>query len=537
MIDVVLMLEKRIPVGKPPYPFQFRQSSNSSMPPSVLETVPEIYSKDHERVEEKVSNIESENPVFRQHSEALSPSGKVLASQPTPTIFENITEKEQNGESRDILDINPAVLSLEPLSEERPQKSLNEKQQEYQDLLIKCISQDLGFSVGRPVTACLIYKCLLHWRSFELERTSLFDRIIEVIDSAIKVHENNDSLSYWLSNTSTLVLLLQRTLKANDELGLNPQRRRSASASLFRRMTQGLRGPQQNAGISFLNSQGLAGVDDLRYVEARYPALLFKQQLAAFLEKIYGLIRDNLKKEVSITVALCIQAARTSRASRVKGSGSQQYLLAHWESIVKILNNYLKALRENYVPPFLVSKLFTQIFSFVNVQLFNSVLLRRECCSFSNGEFIKNGLAELEHWCVNATEKYAGSAWHELKHIRQTVGFLVIHQKPKTLKEITNDLCPVLSLQQIYRISTMYHDDKYNTHSVSSDVISSLRILMTEDSNNAVSSSFLLDDDSSIPFSIDDISKSTQEIDISDIDPPPFLCKYSGFHFLLQPVE
>ena len=59
--------------------------------------------------------------------------------------------------------------------------------QENQDLLIKCISQDLGFSNGRPNAACVIYKCLLHWRSFEVERTSVFDRIIQAIGSAIEV--------------------------------------------------------------------------------------------------------------------------------------------------------------------------------------------------------------------------------------------------------------------------------------------------------------------------------------------------------------
>jgi hypothetical protein len=68
------------------------------------------------------------------------------------------------------------------------------------------------------------------------------------------------------------------------------------------------------------------------------------------------------------------------------------------------------------VPLFLISKAFTQIFSFINVQLFNrygftlcsisaalhslirvrlkvsfscSLLLQRKCCSFSNGEYMK----------------------------------------------------------------------------------------------------------------------------------------------------
>lgn len=52
-----------------------------------------------------------------------------------------------------------------------------------------------------------------------------------------------------------------------------------------------------------------------------------------------------------------MQAPRTSRASLVKGSRAQanavaqQALIAHWQSIVKSLNNYLRTLRANYVSP------------------------------------------------------------------------------------------------------------------------------------------------------------------------------------------
>ncbi|PNT31721.2 hypothetical protein POPTR_006G145700v4 [Populus trichocarpa] len=499
-----------------------------------------------QRLEEKLSNSESENQVLRQQALTMSPTGKSLSARPKSMIIQRtpVNGNVANGEVKVASDIILAASNArEPESEEKPQKSLNEKQQENQDLLIKCVSQNLGFSGGKPVAACVIYKCLLHWRSFEVERTTVFDRIIQTIASSIEVPDNNDVLAYWLSNSSTLLLLLQHTLKASGAASLTPQRRRTSSASLFGRMSQGLRASPQSSGLSFLNSRGLSRLDDLRQVEAKYPALLFKQQLTAFLEKIYGMIRDNLKKEISPLLGLCIQAPRTSRASLVKGRSqanavAQQALIAHWQSIVKSLNSYLKTMKANNVPPFLVRKVFTQIFSFINVQLFNSLLLRRECCSFSNGEYVKAGLAELEQWCYEATEEFAGSAWDELKHIRQAVGFLVIHQKPKkTLNEITKELCPVLSIQQLYRISTMYWDDKYGTHSVSSDVISSMRVMMTEDSNNAVSNSFLLDDDSSIPFSVDDISKSMQQVDIADIDPPSIIRENSGFGFLLPRSE
>jgi myosin V len=54
-------------------------------------------------------------------------------------------------------------------------------------MLIRCIAQHCGFSGNRPVAACIIFKCLLNWRSFEVERTSVFDRIIQTIGHAIEV--------------------------------------------------------------------------------------------------------------------------------------------------------------------------------------------------------------------------------------------------------------------------------------------------------------------------------------------------------------
>lgn len=498
-----------------------------------------------QRLEDKSANLESENQVLRQQALAISPA-KGLSGRFKSTVLQRSPENGllTNGEMKTTPEstvlVSPGREQSE--AEQRRQKVISaDRQQENLDALLKCVTQDVGFSRDRPVAACIIYKSLLQWRSFEAERTNVFDRIIQTIGIAIESQENNDILAYWLTNTSMLLFLLQRTLKASGAGGLSMQRRKTSSATLFGRMTQGFRSSPAGGGLSFGNGV-IGGLDSLRQVEAKYPALLFKQQLTAYVEKIYGMIRDNLKKEISPLLGLCIQAPRTSRATlgkaasrSVHASGTaQQILSSHWHSIIKSLSNLLSIMRANHVSAFFVRKVFTQIFSYINVQLFNSLLLRRECCSFSNGEYVKAGLAELEHWAYEASEEYAGAAWDELKHIRQAVGFLVIHQKPKkSLDEITHDLCPVLSIQQLYRISTMYWDDKYGTHSLATDVISNMRVMMTEDSNNAGSNSFLLDDDSSIPFSVDDISKSMDETDLSDVDPPPVLRENPGFVFLL----
>lgn len=45
----------------------------------------------------------------------------------------------------------------------------------------------------------------------------------------------------------------------------------------------------------------------MSHLEARYPAILFKQQLTACVEKIFGLMRDSLKKELAPLLGSCIQ--------------------------------------------------------------------------------------------------------------------------------------------------------------------------------------------------------------------------------------
>jgi len=66
---------------------------------------------------------------------------------------------------------------------------------------------------------------------------------------------------------------------------------------IFPSLSQGLKSSFKYIGFE----------DGLTHVEARYPAILFKQQLTACVEKIFGLIRDNLKKELSPLLGLCIQ--------------------------------------------------------------------------------------------------------------------------------------------------------------------------------------------------------------------------------------
>lgn len=95
----------------------------------------------------------------------------------------------------------------------------------------------MGFHKGRPLAAIIVFRCclqagpltfakrqprplsssltssprgLLQWRAFQADRTSLFDRIIGVVGTQIeKQQDDNASLAYWLTNTVTLLHMLQ----------------------------------------------------------------------------------------------------------------------------------------------------------------------------------------------------------------------------------------------------------------------------------------------------------------------------------------
>lgn len=529
--ELVNSLEKKIDETEQ----KFKEASRVSE--ERLKKALEAESKIHQlnnsmqSLREKLSDMETENQVLRQQSllnSSIKPMSEHLSIVSTPMKHHLENGQLKSEETKEPQTAPPAIRD-HANSNSKLMIPHAERQHESVDALFNCVVKNIGFSNGKPVAALTIYKCFLHWKSFESEKTSVFDRLIQMIGSAIENDESYDHLAYCLSNTTALLFLLQKSLIA---AGSAP-RRKTPPTSLFGRMTQGFRSSPSSTNLAV---DGLDLV--VRQVEAKYPALLFKQQLTAYLEKIYGIIRDNMKKDLTHLLTLCIQAPRTAKASMLRGSSRSGSFghsgqTSHWQSIIDSLNNLLKTLQQNYVPVALIQKVFTQIFSFINMQLFNSLLLRRECCSFSNGEYVKAGLADLELWCAKAKPEYAGTAWEELKHIRQAVGFLVIFQKYRiSYDDIVNDLCPVLSVQQLYRICTQYWDDKYNTQSVSSSVLSSMRILMTEDSNTAVSNSFLLDDNSSIPFSVDDISSSLQEKDFVDVKPAEELLQNPAFHFL-----
>eukprot|EP01025_Chloroclados_australasicus_P055566 TRINITY_DN6759_c0_g1_i2.p1 TRINITY_DN6759_c0_g1~~TRINITY_DN6759_c0_g1_i2.p1 ORF type:complete len:1608 (-),score=236.01 TRINITY_DN6759_c0_g1_i2:671-5494(-) len=438
----------------------------------------------------------------------------------------------------------------------KQQQLVKEQRQQEQESLLNCIQSNIGFHHGRPLAALIIFRCCIQWKSFKADRTTLFDRIINTMGNQIEAHqEDNNCLAYWLTNTVTLLYLLQKNIKpASGSMHYQRRNMMANRSGLFSSMGQVLRsslGPStnprglQNPPSVHAPSDKEASIHGgtiggFRQIEAKYPALLFKQQLDNFVQKIFPLLRDNIKKSITAHLAACVHAPKSSSKGR-RGVAPQTTTTSGpnpWQAVLAVFDELLSTLKNNFVPAFLCQKLFMQLFQFVNVQLFNQLLLRRECCSFTNGEYVKQGLTEVDAWIVDAGDEYVGDSWDTLKHIRQAVNFLVVqHKHKKTLDDISIELCPVLSVQQLYRISTMYWDDKYGTETVSQELLSKMKRVMVENTSNS-SHSFLLDDDSSIPFNNEDIENHMQDKGLySTIPVPEALGETPSFEFLKRELR
>ena len=77
----------------------------------------------------------------------------------------------------------------------------------------------------------------MQWKVFQADRTVLFDKIINSMGSQIEQQQdNNGCLAYWLSNTVTLLYLLQRNIKPasggsyNSRLRASPTQRWAGDA-------------------------------------------------------------------------------------------------------------------------------------------------------------------------------------------------------------------------------------------------------------------------------------------------------------------
>ncbi|DBB00655.1 hypothetical protein WJX82_006589 [Trebouxia sp. C0006] len=292
-------------------------------------------------------------------------------------------------------------------------------------------------SVGMPVAAWVLGECLLHWAlrwrpaEVDVAATRLRDAVVTTAEADLT------SQAYWLSATLALGAFLKvRSIGKRD------------CSSLFK-----------------LGDEMIA--------------------FTALHQLLASSVADMLP--VNVSVLLCDEAKRLARQSnpRVEGSphrqtsvelsqpGSKTFeglMSSPWKGLLGGLSNVVECLRGEGAPPPAVRAVVHAALHYVDAELLNALVLRRDCCSISAIKALQAGLADIKGW-----GQYMGAQWcgdgtdieRALEHSNQAVRYLISGKDDCVRKackgfDITPDLrrmCPSLTLQQIYKLSEHHHDD------------------------------------------------------------------------------
>lgn len=83
---------------------------------------------------------------------------------------------------------------------------------------------------------------------------------------------------------------------------------------------------------------------------------------------------------------------------------------------------------------------------------------------------------QLDEWLFATGAATVGAADSHLRPFREAVAFLCLPDKPaRSLRTLQNETCPRLGAPQLYRLASLFHDEKHGTRTVSKAVLAQMR--------------------------------------------------------------
>ncbi|CAI6005151.1 unnamed protein product [Closterium sp. NIES-65] len=225
--------------------------------------------------------------------------------------------------------------------------------------------------------------------------------------------------------------------------------------------------------------------------------LVFKQELAVLLDDAFLELRASVNLELQTLVSLLAQSP----------TANAQHMREFWAAALVSLRSAVGCMQANRVPTVLARHLLWQVLHFLDVRLFNGLMLRSHWCpiTLANGEAMEQGLLALEAWLSEHVHPWldgaaagmgmsrsvgslgAGTAAGSvgggsramlidaLQHTYQAVVLLTSKQKArKTMEEVVS-MCPSLNFTQLTILCSWFEDEVYGSRGFDRAVLQQLR--------------------------------------------------------------
>ncbi|KIM94987.1 hypothetical protein OIDMADRAFT_206893 [Oidiodendron maius Zn] len=123
------------------------------------------------------------------------------------------------------------------------------------------------------------------------------------------------------------------------------------------------------------------------------------------------------------------------------------------DNLLSLLNNVFKAMKAYYLEDSIITQTVTELLRLVGVTAFNDLLMRRNFLSWKRGLQINYNITRIEEWC-KSHDMPEGTL--QLEHLMQATKLLQLKKATLNDIEIIQDICWMLSPNQIQKLLNQY---------------------------------------------------------------------------------
>ena len=188
---------------------------------------------------------------------------------------------------------------------------------------------------------------------------------------------------------------------------------------------------------------------------------IVKHDLESLEFNIYHTWMKVLKKKLQKMIVPAIIESQslpgfvTSESSRFLGKllPSNNTPAFSMDNLLSLLNNVFKAMKAYYLEDTIIIQTVTELLRLVGVTAFNDLLMRRNFLSWKRGLQINYNITRIEEWC-KSHDMPEGTL--QLEHLMQATKLLQLKKATLNDIEIIQDICWMLSPNQIQKLLNQY---------------------------------------------------------------------------------
>ncbi|MCJ1469968.1 Myosin type-2 heavy chain 1 [Pseudocyphellaria aurata] len=146
------------------------------------------------------------------------------------------------------------------------------------------------------------------------------------------------------------------------------------------------------------------------------------------------------------------------------------------DNLLNLLNNAFKAMKAYYLEDSIITQTLTELLRLVGVTAFNDLLMRRGFLSWKRGLQINYNITRIEEWC-KSHDMPEGTL--QLEHLMQATKLLQLKKATLNDIEIIQDICWMLSPNQIQKLLNQYLVADYE-QPINGDIMKAVASRVTE---------------------------------------------------------